>query len=187
MTDFNRSKGFTQLIFFQFMNSLAPLFNISTFDVARNLTSKSWNGIKAAAWTLLGLGLSLGYSGLVNDAFNGKLPTGEERDDGSSDSWSDWTLDTLAENFLNMTPVFNNILVSSYRHWRGKKNYTGPSRLDEPFEALNNVVSRIFGDNSNEDDKGFNWEQGLKAASLLGVKIPYSGTKQLMRFLGFSD
>ena len=187
MTAFNRMRGFPKLALFQFMNALAPVFNVGVVDVARNLRHPSWNGIKAAAWSALGAGLAIGFAGFIKGALSGDWPTGDERPDGDTDDWDRWTVDTELENLLNSVPIWNSILVHLYRGYRGNKQYRSTNRVTEPFEAASKAISSLWGSEDEEEDKGFDWDSAFKAMSLLGVPIPYSGGRQIMQWLGAFD
>ena len=174
MTGFNRSRVSTKAIFSQFMNALAPIYNAAVFDVARNIASPTWNNTKAAAWTMLGVGMTFVLGGLIKDGMKGRLPTCEERPDGYSDNWERWFIDTENENLLNTIPILNSAFVEWYRWARG-------NRITEPFDAAAKTV-RSLG-----SDEGFDWCNFLKAAALFGVPIPYSGEKIIFQWLGIID
>ena len=185
MTDFNRPHGAIKLMFTQFMNSLAPVFNVGVVDVARNIAAKDWNHIKAAAWSLMCVGLGLAYTGFINDALTGKLPTGQELPNGRDDDWPKWTVDTLFENFINAIPILNG-LTSVYRLYSGKKQYrSSTNRFLEPVEYLHSAARKLFNDNDDDNGKGF--DDAVRGLALFTGRIPYSGLTQILRWFGLYD
>lgn len=182
---FMRSRGALKFFLFQFMNSLAPVFNVAIVDVARNLASPNWNHIKAASFSLLGAGLSVAAAGGLKDLFKGKLPTGDELPDGSTDNWERWTMDTVIENLLNTAPILNGILTEWWNYYRGnKKHYSNNNRLLEPFQDIGQWWTS-FWDTDNEE--GTQWEKLMEGVSLLGAPIPYNGITQWMHIFGLDE
>ena len=179
-----QSGGMSKLMLFQFMNSLAPVFNVGVYDVARNLAAKNWNGIKAAVWSIIGMAIAIGMAGAIKDGAAGRLPTGEELPNGETDDWERWFGDTTIENLINTVPIFNSILTGEYRKIRHKPSYSPMSRISEPFENVVSAGVSLFNDN---EDEGFNWDKAIRGAALFGVPIPYSGGKQLLQWLGMFD
>ena len=185
MGDVYRAGGFTKLIFMQFMNTLAPIYNVGVVDVVRAITSKQPNKIQKAAWGILGVALSLAMTGAIRDGFNGKLPTGDELPDGSTDNWWSWFIDTVTEGWLNAVPLINGALVMAYRWYNGKRQYRDENRMLEPFSAAGRAVKGWFDD---DPDTGFDYDAAFKALALWGIKIPYSGGKQWLRWMfGIGD
>ena len=184
MADVFKTKGMGKLMLLQFMNALSPVFNVGVIDVARNLASPSFNNIKKAAWCFIGAGLSVALGGLIKDAFSGRLPTGEELPNGDEDSWGRWLTDTTIENLINTVPLVNSILTGLYRKARHKPSYSPLSRLFEPVE---NIISAFAPLTDDDEDTGFNVDKFIRGISLIGIPIPYSGGKQLLRWLGAFD
>ena len=186
MGDYFRSGGMTKLVFMQFMNTLAPIYNVGVVDVARAIADPNMNKIKQAAFGVIGVAMSLGMTGLIRDGLNGKFPTGEELPDGSSDNWWDWGVDTIVQNWLNAVPILNSGLVQLYDWYRGNKRIPrGENRVLEPFYAAGKAVKGLFDD---DEETGIDWDALAKAAALLGIKIPYSGGKQALRWMfGIGD
>ena len=182
--DFMRSRGATKFFLFQFMNALVPVFNVAVVDIARNLASPDWNHIKAAAFNLLGVGLSIAVAGGIKDLLKGRLPTGDERPDGSTDSWERWFIDTEIENLLNTAPVLNGILVDWWQQYRGNKRHYSTNRIAEPFQDIGQWWTS-FWDTDNEE--GTQWGKLMKGASLLGAPIPYNGITQWMHIFGLDE
>ncbi len=183
--DFMRSRGATKFFLFQFMNALVPVFNVTVVDVARNLASPDWNHIKAAALSLLGAGLSVAAAGGIKDLLKGRLPTGDELPDGSTDNWERWTVDTVIENLLNTAPILNGILTEWWNYYRGnKRNYTNNNRVFEPFQDIGQWWTS-FWDTDNEE--GTQWGKLAKGASLLGAPIPYNGITQWSHIFGLDE
>ena len=174
MTEFNKSRGLLKYVFFQFMNALAPVFNVGVVDVARNIIAPNMNNIKSAAFSLLGTGLAIAASGVTKDWWNGKLPTGEEQEDGTTDSWYNWFVNTEIENFLNTVPILNSVLVEWYKASNGKRHYSS-NRIFEPFTDVARWW-KSFQDTDNEE--GTDWSSLLGGASKLVLPIPYNALKQ---------
>lgn len=170
--------GWTKLCLTQFMNALAPIMNMAIVDVARNLAHPSWNTVKATAWNMLAVGLTISWAGFLKDAFNGKLPTGNELANGEVDDWGKWLFDTNIENLINSIPVFNH-LVTAWRIASGKQAYRVDDRISEPFNSLVRAGKYAGEDNQHAI------EEFLKGAALIGVPIPFSAIRQFMRFIGF--
>ena len=156
------------------MNALAPVFNVGVVDVARNIIAPNMNNIKSAAFSLLGTGLAIAASGVTKDWWNGKLPTGEEQEDGTTDSWYNWFVNTEIENFLNTVPILNSVLVEWYKASNGKRHYSS-NRIFEPFTDVARWW-KSFQDTDNEE--GTDWSSLLGGASKLGLPIPYNALKQ---------
>ena len=184
MSNLDRSYGWTKLLFTQFMGTLAPIYNMGVVDVIYNFTHPSWNGIKKTVWGLLGLSIGLALSGAIRSAVNGDWPTGEEREDGTTDNWSRWFVNNDIEGILNSVPLFNSFLVPWYRHSRGNKVYRSPNRFTEPLENLQKGFGSIL---DYDEDKGVDWDSLAKGAAQVGIPIPYSGAKQWARWLGLLD
>ncbi len=185
MGDVYRTGGYTKLLFMQFMNTLAPIYNVGVVDVARAIASKQPNKIKKAAWGILGVALSLAMSGAIRDGLNGNYPTGDELPNGSEDDWWNWFMDTVTEGWLNAVPLINGALVGAYRWYKGKGQYRNENRMWEPFSAAGRAVKGWFDD---DPDTGLDWDAAFKALALWGVKIPYSGGKQWLRWMfGIGD
>ena len=178
-----RSGGTTKLVFTQFMNSLMPLFNMSFVDIGRNLASKSRNGVKNVAWDIVAVGLSILAAGAIKDAFNGKLPTGEELPTGETDSLSKWLGETFWQNLLNTAPIFNKIFNSM--RFFSNKSYRSEDRIVEPFIALRNVVKNLR--DETPDKKPINAHDLLKSAALFGVPIPYGGLRPMLDWLNNNE
>ena len=94
---------------------------------------------------------------------------------------SRWFVDTTVENLINTVPLFNSVLTGQYRKLRHKPSYSPFSRVSEPVE---NIVSAFAPLTDDDEDTGFNWDKAIRGAALLGVPIPYSGGKQLLRWIG---
>ena len=183
---FTKSYGVRKLFFSQFMNALVPIFNMSVVDVVYNLKAKNWNAVKAAGWALTGGVLSVLAAAFIKDLANGKLPSGEELDSGETDSWEKWLYDSTIEGLLNTFPLFNFFLVNAFRGARGNKTYRAENRWFEPLQTLGRG---FFGTQSNtdEDFTGWNLDNIIKGASLLGAPIPYSAGKRLLKFFVGSE
>ena len=168
------------------MNALAPIFNMAVVDVARNLAHPSWNNVKAIAWNMLAVGLTIGWAGLMKDAFSGKLPTHQELDNGAIDDWPKWFTETEIDNLVNTIPVFNSLITLAVRQFSGRQSYKQGNRLLEGGEAL--VQAWDYLDPKYEGERNQKaLEKFLQGMGLIGVPIPYAGLRQLMHFLGFSD
>ncbi len=188
MTRINReSRGLTKLMFTQFMNALAPVFNVAVVDVYRNVTSGTWNGIAKAFWSITGAALAIGFGGFIKDAMSGRLPTYQELPNGTTDDWEKWFADTEFENFLNMIPIFNIAATSLYRYYTGQKGYRGSDKISEPFEAAAKAIGKAFSGDKEKGSKGMPFEDAVKAVSLLVGGVPFSGLRQLMRVFGFVE
>ena len=185
MTEINRSsRSFHKLMFTQFMNALAPVFNVGVVDVVRSIVHPSVNAIKNAAFSLLGFALAAGFTGLVKDGMSGRLPTGEERPDGSDDNWGNWLKETEIDNFLNTFPLINSILTSLYRKYSGRKGYRNNDMFAEPFDTAYNAMRKIYSDDE-EEERSMGYDGLMKAAALAGFPpMPYSALKQMMRLFG---
>ncbi len=177
---FMRRGGVSRLFFSQFMGSLVPLFNMTVVDTIRNLMHPSWNSVKDTTFKFIAFALSVGFAGAVKDFFAGRLPTGEEQDDGNVDDWPNWIADTEIDNFLNVIPVFNKF-IDLYRFGRGKRMYKSEDRFIEPFSRLYKGIRSI-----GDEDKGaaYSTKEILHGAALLGIPIPYNGFKQWFDLLG---
>ena len=119
--------------------------------------------------------------GFIKDALKGNLPTGEERDDGGTDNWLRWGLDTEIQNLLNTIPLLNSGLVEWYNRARGNKVYRASNRVLEPFDAAAKTL-RSLG-----SEEGLDWDNAVKAASTFGLPVPYSAAKTLFKWLGLID
>lgn len=128
--------------------------------------------------------IGLALSGGIRSAVNGDWPTGEEREDGTTDDWSRWFVDNDIEGILNSVPLFNAFLVPWYRLSRGNKVYRSPNRFTEPFENLQKGFGSIL---DYDEDKGYDWDSLAKGAAQVAGVIPYSGAKQWARWLGLLD
>ena len=187
MANIFQTDSMTKLMFLQFMNALAPVFNVGVYDVARNLASRKWNKIKAAAWSIVGTAIAIGVAGALKDAASGRLPTGEELPNGEEDTLSRWFVDTTVENLINTVPLFNSVLTGQYRKLRHKPSYSPFSRVSEPVE---NIVSAFAPLTDDDEDTGFNADKFIRGISLIqpfGIRIPYSGGKQILQWLGAFD
>lgn len=183
--DFMRSRGATKFFLFQFMNALVPVFNVAVVDVARNIASPSWNHIKATAFSLLGVGLSIAAAGGIKDALKGRLPTGEEQPDGSTDSWGRWLVDTVMQNLLNTAPILNGILTEWWNYYRGNKRYySNNNRLIEPFQDITQWWSSYW---NTDNEEGTRWDKLAKGAALLGAPIPYNAITQWRHIFGLDE
>ena len=187
MTRLNRNaKGVTRLAFTQFMGALAPLYNMSVVDVARNLAHPSWNTVKASAWDLLAVGISIAAAGVIKDFFSGKLPTYRENPDGSIDDISSWFIDTEINALISSIPVFNRI-------WDGvkavinHKHYSPDDRFTEPFTSIAKGLDYYFnpGYEGEYNDKAV--EQIVKGLGLMGIPIPFAGIRDFFRFFGAQE
>ena len=198
MGDYFRSGGMTKLVFMQFMNTLAPIYNVGVVDVARAIADPNMNKIKQAALGVIGVALSLGMTGLIRDGLNGKLPTGEELPDGNSDNWWDWGVDTIVQNWLNAVPLLNSELVQLYDWYRGNKRMPrGENRVLEPFYAAGKAAQSFGNLFDNDEETGIDYDALFRAYGLIGlkfpfgvwgVKVPYSGGKQVLRWMfGIGD
>ena len=186
MGDVFRAGGATKFVFMQFMNTLAPIYNVGVVDVARAIASPSMNKIKHAACGMIGVALSLLMTGAIRDGLNGKFPTGEELPDGSTDNWWDWGVDTVFQGWLNAVPLINGVLVQLYDWYKGNnKVYRGENRMLEPFLSVGRGVKGLF---DEDEDTGIDYDALAKGAALLGVPIPYSGIRQWARWMfGIGD
>lgn len=187
MANIFQTDSMSKLMFLQFINALTPVLNVGIYDVARNLVSGKNNKIKAAAWSFISAVLAIGMAGLIKDGFSGRFPTGEELPNGEEDTWSRWFADTTIENLINTVPLFNTILTGQYRKLRHKPSYSPISRISEPVE---NIFSAFAPLTDDDEDTGFNADKFIRGISLiqpLGVRIPYSGGKQLLRWIGAFD
>ena len=93
-------------------------------------------------------------------------------------------MDTTVENLINTVPLFNSVLTGQYRKLRHKPSYSPFSRVSEPVE---NIVSAFAPLTDDDEDTGFNWDKFIRGISLIqpfGIRIPYSGGKQLLRWIG---
>lgn len=187
MTRLNRnSKGVTRLAFTQFMGALAPLYNMSIVDVARNLAHPSWNSVKASAWNLLAVGISIAAAGVIKDFFSGKLPTYNENPDGSIDDVSSWFIDTEINGLISNIPVFNRIwdgVKSVINH----KHYTPDDRFTEPFTSIAKGLDYYFNDKYEGEYNDKAVEQIAKGLGLMGIPIPFAGIRDFFRFFGSQE
>jgi|GEM_PF-4819332 len=187
---FSRGGPLQQLFFSQFMNALMPLFNMTFVDTAYNLTHGGWNTVKNTAFNLVAVGLTFALAGAIKDAFNGRLFTGRERDDGSVDDFPSWLAETELSNLLNVIPIVNRFFDagSSIRRLfdagssiRGFK-YRAYDRLTEPVERIVKGI-RDYGKYDGEFN-GKSIENIIHGVALLGLPIPYSGIRQFLRLFG---
>ena len=178
---FSRGGPLQQLVFSQFMNALMPLFNMTFVDTAYNLTHGGWNTVKNTAFNLVAVGLTFALAGAIKDAFNGRLFTGRERDDGSVDDLGSWVAETELSNLLNVIPIFNRF-SDVYNYIRGNKRYRAYDRLTEPVERIVKGI-QDYGKYDGEFN-GQSIENIIHGVALLGLPIPYSGIRQWMRLFG---
>ena len=178
---FSRANPVQQLFFSQFMNALMPLFNMTFVDTAYNLSHGGWNAVKDTGFNLLAATLTFALAAGIKDFFNGRLPSGQERDDGSVDNWPNWFSYTELSNWLNMIPIFNRVFdtVSSLRE---NKNFRTYDRLSEPIERIVKGF-QLFGKYEGERNSEA-WQNIFHGAALLGLPIPYSAIREWARLLG---
>lgn len=177
---FSRGGAVQQLFFSQFMNALMPLFNMTFVDTAYNLTHGGWNKVMDTGFRLLAVAGTFALAGAIKDLFNGRLPSGRERDDGSVDDWGSWVAETELSNLLNVIPIANR-LFDAGSSIRGFK-YRAYDRLTEPVERIVKGI-RDYGKYEGEFN-GQAIENIIHGVALIGLPIPYSGIRQWMRLFG---
>ncbi|MBR0168930.1 MAG: hypothetical protein IJQ08_09675, partial [Synergistaceae bacterium] len=178
---FSRGGAVHQLFFSQFMNALMPLFNMTFVDTVYNLTHGGWNKVMDTAFRLVAVAGTFALAGVIKDLFNGRLPSGREREDGSVDDIPNWIAETELSNLLNVIPIANRLF--DLGSWvRGSKRYRAYDRLTEPVERIVKGI-QDYGKYDGEFN-GQSIENIIHGAALLGLPIPYSGIRQFMRLFG---
>lgn len=183
---FRNGNKSTRLFFLQFMNALAPLYNMAVVDVARNLASPSWNNVKSTAIKLLAVSISFYYSQLIKDFINGRLPSHRELPNGEDDDWGKWSWETFIDNLIGCVPVFNNF-SDIIQRWRGKRQMKSDNPLVEPFSHLYNAGNYAFNEKYDGERNGKAIEELVHGLALVGIPIPYSGIKNWGKILGLWD